>query len=75
MEQIESRIKAYRLVAYSAIAFAGVAVLIVGVTLPLVYTYVHNVRSNMHKQADFCKVSSLYIFSPCRPRSRASGTR
>ncbi|VDM84699.1 unnamed protein product, partial [Strongylus vulgaris] len=51
---LETRVKAYRFVAYSAVTFSVVAVLSVCVTLPMVYNYgsakdiwteVHNLKS------------------------------
>lgn len=54
---IETRIKAYRFVAYSAVTFSVVAVLSVCVTLPMVYNYVHHVKRTMHSEIAFCKVS------------------
>ncbi|VDN41817.1 unnamed protein product [Gongylonema pulchrum] len=53
--ELESRIKAYRFVAYSAVTFSIVAVLSVCVTLPMVYNYVHHVRRQMNSEITFCK--------------------
>lgn len=54
---LETRVKAYRFVAYSAVTFSVVAVLSVCVTLPMVYNYVHHVKRSMHSEINFCKVS------------------
>ncbi|KAK0399560.1 hypothetical protein QR680_003106 [Steinernema hermaphroditum] len=60
---LESRIKAYRFVAYSAVTFSVVAVLSVCVTLPMVYNYVHHVRRQMRNEITFCKGSAKDIWS------------
>ncbi len=54
---LDTRIKAYKFVAYSAVTFSVVAVLSVCVTLPMVYNYVHHVRRQMNNEITFCKVS------------------
>lgn len=54
---IDSKIKAYRFVGYAAVCFSAVAVLSVCVTLPMVYNYVHHVRSQMHGELNQCRVS------------------
>uniref|UniRef100_A0A914SAQ9 Nematode cuticle collagen N-terminal domain-containing protein n=1 Tax=Parascaris equorum TaxID=6256 RepID=A0A914SAQ9_PAREQ len=61
--ELECRIKAYRIVAYSAVTFSVVAVLSVCLTLPMVYHYVHRVRQQMRNEIVFCKVSEMVIFS------------
>lgn len=63
--EADSRIKAYKFVAYSAVTFSVVAVLSVCVTLPMVYNYVQHVRQQMQHELKFCKVSvgSEQIFS------------
>ena len=53
---LEGRIKAYRFVAYSAVTFSVVAVLSVCVTLPMVYNYVHSVKSQLNQEISYCKV-------------------
>ncbi|KAE9411995.1 hypothetical protein Angca_002937, partial [Angiostrongylus cantonensis] len=55
---IDSRIKAYRFVGYAAVTFSALAVLSVCITLPMVYNYVHHVRSQMHSELNMCKVGS-----------------
>ncbi|CAD6196242.1 unnamed protein product [Caenorhabditis auriculariae] len=60
---LETRIKAYRFVAYSAVTFSVVAVLSVCVTLPMVYNYVHHVKRTMHNEITFCKGSAKDIWS------------
>ena len=59
----EQRCKAYRFVAYSAVAFSVVAILGAATTLPLVYNYVHHVRRSMHNELNFCKVRFSFNFS------------
>lgn len=61
--ELDCRIKAYRIVAYSAVTFSVVAVLSVCLTLPMVYNYVHHVRQQMHNEVIFCKVSEAIILS------------
>jgi len=57
MVESDSRIKAYKFVAYSAVSFSVVAVLSVVVTLPMVYNYVSHVRRQMQHELSFCKAS------------------
>lgn len=54
---LQTRVKAYRFVAYSAVTFSVVAVLSVCVTLPMVYNYVHHVKRSMQNEIVFCRVS------------------
>lgn len=75
---IESRIKAYRFVAYSAVTFSVVAVLSVCVTLPMVYNYVHHVRRQMHSEVvmAFIVLSSLSLsLIASRPTKRPAGLK
>ncbi|KAE9411768.1 hypothetical protein Angca_004669, partial [Angiostrongylus cantonensis] len=58
---LETRVKAYRLVAYSAVTFSVVAVLSVSITLPMVYNYVHHVKRHMQQEITFCRVSSFSL--------------
>lgn len=60
---LESRIKAYRFVAYSAVTFSVVAIISVMVTLPMVYNYVHHVRRQMTNEITYCKGSAKDIWS------------
>ncbi|KAI6193157.1 Collagen [Aphelenchoides besseyi] len=62
MMDFETRIKAYKFVAYSAVTFSVVAVLSVCVTLPMVYNYVNHVRTQMHSEMVFCKGSAQDIW-------------
>ncbi|PIO61877.1 hypothetical protein TELCIR_16585 [Teladorsagia circumcincta] len=57
------RIKAYRVVAYSTVAFSVVAVLSVSVTLPILHSYVHNVRRTMRSELSHCAESAKDIWS------------
>ncbi|EJW79181.1 hypothetical protein WUBG_09909 [Wuchereria bancrofti] len=54
----DSRIKAYKFVAYSAVSFSIIAVLSVVISLPMVYNYVAHVRRQMHREINYCKVIS-----------------
>uniref|UniRef100_A0A1I7WN62 Col_cuticle_N domain-containing protein n=1 Tax=Heterorhabditis bacteriophora TaxID=37862 RepID=A0A1I7WN62_HETBA len=60
---IDTKIKAYRFVAYSAVVFSVIAVLSVCITLPIVYNYVHTVRRQLHSEAVLCK-SLVYQLKP-----------
>ncbi|VDK51426.1 unnamed protein product, partial [Cylicostephanus goldi] len=59
----QHRCKAYRFVAYSAVAFSVVAILGAATTLPMVYNYVHHVRRTMHTELNFCRASAQDIWS------------
>ncbi|KHJ88617.1 nematode cuticle collagen domain protein [Oesophagostomum dentatum] len=59
----QHRCKAYRFVAYSAVAFSVVAILGAATTLPMVYNYVHHVRRSMHNELNFCRTSARDIWS------------
>ncbi|CAJ0602395.1 unnamed protein product [Cylicocyclus nassatus] len=76
---LKARVKAYRLVAYAAVAFSAIAVLSVSITLPLVYKYVHHVKTNMHNEIVLCRGSAQDIWSEVRelrtatqPKNRTS---
>ncbi|KAL7071492.1 hypothetical protein ACQ4LE_009411 [Meloidogyne hapla] len=58
--ELEGRCKAYKFVAYAAIAFSVVAIISVCITLPMVYTYVKYVRRQLHNELDYCKVRKKY---------------
>lgn len=58
---IDSRIKAYKFVAYSAVTFSVIAVLSVCVTLPMVYNYVQHVKTQMTHEMKFCKVGRKIV--------------
>ena len=63
MTESDSRIKAYKFVAYSAVTFSIVAVLSVALTLPMVFNYVSHVRRQMQHEINFCKVKHLiYLY-------------
>ncbi|VDP13899.1 unnamed protein product [Onchocerca flexuosa] len=57
MIELQSRIKAYKLIGYSAFFFSFLAILSICITLPMVYNYVHHVRQKMISDIEFCKVS------------------
>ncbi len=78
MLEVDTRIKAYKFVAYSAVTFSVVAVLSVCVTLPMVYNYVQHVRRQMHHEMSFCKASTTRSHSaltPFRVPPKTSGRR
>ncbi|PAV66471.1 hypothetical protein WR25_22509 isoform B [Diploscapter pachys] len=61
--ELESRVKAYRFVAYSAVAFSVVAVLSVCITLPMVFNYVNGVKKTLNSEINFCKFSAKDIWN------------
>ncbi|KAK6022613.1 nematode cuticle collagen domain protein [Ostertagia ostertagi] len=63
---LQTRVKAYRFVAYSAVAFSVVAVLSVCITLPMVYKYVHHVKRHMQNEIISCRGSAKDIWSEVR---------
>lgn len=58
--EADTREKAYRFVAYSAVTFSLVAILAVFVTLPMVNNYVNHVHARVQMEMDFCKVCYSY---------------
>ncbi|VDL79823.1 unnamed protein product [Nippostrongylus brasiliensis] len=60
----QHRCKAYRFVAYSAVAFSVVAILGAATTLPMVYNYVHHVRRTMHAELNYCRSMVLVAGQP-----------
>lgn len=56
------RIKAYRFVAYSAVTFSVVSVLSVCITLPMVYSFINQVRLQMHNDIQHCKVGGAFTW-------------
>lgn len=53
----ESREKAYKIVAYSAVSFSLIAIVAVCVTMPIVYSFVEHIQMQTKKELEFCKVS------------------
>lgn len=62
MLESDTREKAYRFVAYSAVTFSLVAILAVFITLPMVNNYVNHVHAKVHHEMEFCKVSVVCFF-------------
>lgn len=56
------REKAYRVVAYSSVAFGLAAVVATCIALPLVYNYVSYVQTQMKNELDFCQVGQFCTF-------------
>ena len=52
----EVREKAYRFVAYTAVTFSFVSILVVFVTLPIINNYVNSVYARVNHEMEFCKV-------------------
>lgn len=50
------RLKAYRLIAYSAVGFSVTAAVALCLTLPLIFTYVENTKAQLHRESLYCKV-------------------
>ena len=55
--EYEARIKAYRFVAYSTVAFSVISVLTVCFTLPMLHSYVQRVSDGMDRELSMCRVS------------------
>lgn len=56
MEDFDNRVKAYKIVSYAAVIFSTIAVLSICVTLPMVYTYVSQIKRQMSNEIVYCKV-------------------
>lgn len=52
----DTRVKAYKYVAYAAVSFCVFSVLSVCITLPMVYNYVNHVKRQMDTEINFCQV-------------------
>jgi hypothetical protein len=51
----EGRIKAYRFVAYSTVAFSVISVVTVCFTLPMLHSYVQRVSESMDRELSLCR--------------------
>lgn len=56
-DEMYEQMNHFRKTAFLAVAFSTVAVLACVVGLPLAYTYIQKVHSNMQNEMDYCKVS------------------
>ena len=56
MDEIDMRIRAYRIVLSTAVVFSVISIVSIFVTLPMVYNFVHNVKRQVHGDVNFCKV-------------------
>lgn len=56
------REKAYRVVAYSSVAFGIAAVVATCIALPLVYNYVSYVQNQMKNELDYCQGNARDIW-------------
>ncbi|VDM39369.1 unnamed protein product [Toxocara canis] len=72
---IPIRIKAYRFVAYSAVTFSVVSVISVCITLPMVYNYINQVRTQMHNEINQCKGSVKDVWSDLHELKNVEETR
>ncbi|VDL75807.1 unnamed protein product [Nippostrongylus brasiliensis] len=59
----DSKITAYRFVGYSAMTFSAIAVICVCVTLPMVYNYVHHVRSSVNHELHECRQTARRLLN------------
>ncbi|PAV61814.1 hypothetical protein WR25_26347 [Diploscapter pachys] len=75
MEKPDGRMKSYKFVAYTAVAFSVVAVLSVVLTLPMVYQYVSHVRRQMEHELQFCKGSAKDIYAEVNYMKAANAPR
>ncbi|CAJ0593476.1 unnamed protein product [Cylicocyclus nassatus] len=57
MEVIDIKLKAYRFVAYSAIAFSTASVFSICATLPMIYHFAENSKMRLDKEAIYCTAS------------------
>uniref|UniRef100_A0A1I7WB75 Col_cuticle_N domain-containing protein n=1 Tax=Heterorhabditis bacteriophora TaxID=37862 RepID=A0A1I7WB75_HETBA len=57
--ELDSKILAYRFVAYSALSFSAVAVLSVCITLPMVHNYMSQAKKNINRDVFYCKPGRL----------------
>lgn len=53
----DTREKAYKAVAYSAVTLSFIAILAVGITMPIMYNFVDHIQSQSKKELEFCKVN------------------
>lgn len=61
-EEDETREKAYRIVAYTAIVFSLLSVMSVCLTVPLAYRYVSYIQQHTDSDVKFCQVCVLLCF-------------
>ncbi|CAB3405750.1 unnamed protein product [Caenorhabditis bovis] len=73
----DNKIKAYRLIGYAAVSLSAVGILSVCITLPLVYSYVNNLKAQMHADLRQCRetVNSVYASAVAMPALPASRNR
>ena len=53
----DGREKAYKYVAYTAVSFSLLAILVVCITMPIVFNFVDHIQQQTKQELDFCKVS------------------
>lgn len=58
----DTRERAYKFVAYSAVTFSLVAILSVCITMPMVYNFVNHVQQQTKRDLQYCKVEAVYSF-------------
>ncbi|KRX86356.1 putative cuticle collagen, partial [Trichinella pseudospiralis] len=61
--EADSRIKAYKFVAYSAAIFSVVSVLAACISIPMAYNYIHHVKRQMYRELNYCRGSAEDILS------------
>jgi len=65
--ELESRIKAYKIVAYSSVTFSVTAVVCICIALPMLQNYVNHVkhqitREMLHCQVNFSAINPTYSY-------------
>lgn len=53
---MDLKLRTYRFIAYSAVAFSCIAAVSLCFTLPLLYNYVQNTKIQVQKESMYCKV-------------------
>lgn len=59
----ESRERAYKFVAYTAVSFSMIAIVSVCITLPMIYNYVQSIQLRVDHEAALCKVNARGVLS------------
>lgn len=57
-ERRRNEANTFRVMAFSAVAFSTMATLICAITLPMLYSYIYRLQTNMYDDVDFCKARS-----------------
>jgi dTDP-glucose pyrophosphorylase len=57
----DTREKAYKIVAYSAVSFSLLAIVAVCITMPIVYSFVEHIQLQTRKELEYCKVGKFSL--------------